>query len=61
MTGAPDGSPGANVAAQAGGARGNGASGGDTLLTVTGLTKHFPVKQGVFSHSHARKLRRSER
>jgi peptide/nickel transport system ATP-binding protein len=35
------------VATQPGGARGNGASAGDTLLTVTGLTKHFPVMRGI--------------
>jgi len=47
MTGVRDGSPGESVTAQPGQPRGNGTSSGDSLLTVTGLTKHFPVMRGI--------------
>src|SRR5262249_61064292 len=47
MTEVRDGSPGASATAQSGQPGGNGASAGDALLTVTGLTKHFPVVRGI--------------
>jgi peptide/nickel transport system ATP-binding protein len=46
MTGV-DGSAEESVTAQPGRAGGNGTSAGDSLLTVTGLTKHFPVMHGI--------------
>jgi oligopeptide/dipeptide ABC transporter ATP-binding protein len=52
MTEVRDGSPGASATAQPGQPGGNGASAGDALLTVTGLTKHFPVMRGIiFRHA----------
>jgi peptide/nickel transport system ATP-binding protein len=47
MTGVREGSPGENLGAQPGQARGNATQPGDPLLTVTGLTKHFPVMRGI--------------
>jgi peptide/nickel transport system ATP-binding protein len=52
MTGVRDGSPGESATARPGPAGGNSASSGDALLTVTGLTKHFPVMRGIiFRHA----------
>jgi oligopeptide/dipeptide ABC transporter ATP-binding protein len=52
MTGVRDGSPGKSVSAQPGRARGGATSPADPLLTVTGLTKHFPVMRGIiFRHA----------
>jgi peptide/nickel transport system ATP-binding protein/oligopeptide transport system ATP-binding protein len=52
MTGLRDGSPGVGVSAQPGQARRDSAPPGDALLTVTGLTKHFPVTRGIiFRHT----------
>jgi ABC-type oligopeptide transport system ATPase subunit len=52
MTGLRDGSPGVGVSAQPGQARADSAPPGDALLTVTGLTKHFPVTRGIiFRHT----------
>jgi peptide/nickel transport system ATP-binding protein len=52
MTGLRDGSPGVSVSAQPGQARADGAPPGEALLTVTGLTKHFPVTRGIiFRHT----------
>jgi len=52
MTELRDGSPGESATAWPGQPRGNGASSGDALLTVTGLTKHFPVMRGIiFRHA----------
>src|SRR5436190_8444690 len=47
MTGLRDGSPDTGVSAQPDQATPVPASAGDALLTVTGLTKHFPVNRGV--------------
>jgi peptide/nickel transport system ATP-binding protein/oligopeptide transport system ATP-binding protein len=52
MTGLRDGSPGVGVSVQPGQARRSGAPPGEALLTVTGLTKHFPVTRGIiFRHT----------
>ena len=52
MTGVRDGVPGESATARPGQAGGNGTSSGDALLTVTGLTKHFPVMRGIiFRHA----------
>jgi peptide/nickel transport system ATP-binding protein len=51
MTGLRDGSPEESVSAQPGQERENGKP-ADALLTVTGLTKHFPVTRGIiFRHT----------
>ena len=51
MTGLRDGSPEESVSAQPGQERDNGKT-ADALLTVTGLTKHFPVTRGIiFRHT----------
>ena len=51
MTGLRDGPPGTSVSAQPGEAGPAATSAGDALLTVTGLTKHFPVTRGIiFRH-----------
>src|SRR5436190_23951740 len=47
MTGLRDGSPDTGVSAQPDQATPVPASAGDALLTVTGLTKHFPVMRGI--------------
>jgi oligopeptide/dipeptide ABC transporter ATP-binding protein len=52
MTGLRDGSPGVGVSEQPGQARADSAPPGEALLTVTGLTKHFPVMRGIiFRHA----------
>src|SRR5690242_17139370 len=52
MTEVREGSPGTSATAQPGRARGNVTPAGDALLTVTGLTKHFPVMRGIiFRHA----------
>jgi peptide/nickel transport system ATP-binding protein len=51
MTELRDGSPETSVSAQPGQATPAPTSGGDALLTVTGLTKHFPITRGIiFRH-----------
>ena len=47
MTGVQESTPGTSATAEPVPPRGNGTSGGDALLTVTGLTKHFPVMRGI--------------
>jgi peptide/nickel transport system ATP-binding protein len=47
VTGLRDGSPGESVSARPGQVQADGTPPGDTLLTVTGLTKHFPVTRGI--------------
>ena len=52
MTGVREGPPDSSVTAEPGRPRGNGTPAGDSLLTVTGLTKHFPVMRGIiFRHA----------
>src|SRR5690242_5381532 len=52
MTEVREGSPGTSATAQPGRAQGNVTPAGDALLTVTGLTKHFPVMRGIiFRHA----------
>jgi len=52
MTGLRDGSPGVGASEQPGQARADSAPPGEALLTVTGLTKHFPVMRGIiFRHA----------
>jgi peptide/nickel transport system ATP-binding protein len=52
MTEVREDSPGTSVTAQPGQAQGNVTPAGDALLTVTGLTKHFPVMRGIiFRHA----------
>jgi oligopeptide/dipeptide ABC transporter ATP-binding protein len=47
MTGLRDGSPETSARAQPDQAKPAATSAGDALLTVTGLTKHFPVTRGI--------------
>ena len=47
MTGLQDGSRGGNVSAQPGNVKAASALVTDALLSVTGLTKHFPVTRGI--------------
>ena len=52
MTGVREGSRSKRERAARPGRGGNGTSAGDSLLTVTGLTKHFPVIRGIiFRHA----------
>jgi peptide/nickel transport system ATP-binding protein len=47
VTGLRDGSPDGSLSAQPDQAKPTGKPAGDDLLTVTGLTKHFPVTRGI--------------
>ncbi len=47
MTGLRDGAPEGSLSTQPDQAKPTGTPGGDALLTVTGLTKHFPVTRGI--------------
>ncbi len=47
MTGLQDGSQGGNGSARPGDGKAGSVPAADALLTVTGLTKHFPVTRGI--------------